>query len=499
MKYKVLFLLFIAIICLSVVKAESFVEGNFISGEYISKKKDGAIHYLTVQYLKDSQGNIVYCLEPYTKFVEGKSYTSYIGNIDGYKGLSSDKRRKISLIVYYGYGYGSRTSSKWYAITQYLIWDTVTGGDGSIYFTDTLNGKKISKYTTEISAVLNDVKAHDTKPSFVFDRTINYREGMYFSSITKDLYEVKNSTFNYTFNDVLTIKDIKEDGYFEVSKLSNYYKNKVAIFDSTSSQDLIRPGNVTNTVYRINIKVLKGNITLDIKKDDSVYTAESDFTNTCYEIYKSNVLVDSVCTGEDELIYDTVDLAYGEYEIKQISNGIGYRKDNETYKVVIDKDNQKPIVTLQNYLIRNTININKKACIDNNCNNEKDATFEIFDKNSKLVNSISTDKEGNASILLGYGSYTVKQSKGLEGYSLADDFNEKIIDEESTHYNELFNYLIKKEEKKVLKTEEKKVAKEEVVEEVLEAPDTKTDMNCFEVFISSLVQFFTSLLDKLID
>ncbi len=46
------------------VYAEEFVEGNFISGEYISKKKDGAIHYMTVQYLKDSKGNIVYCLEP---------------------------------------------------------------------------------------------------------------------------------------------------------------------------------------------------------------------------------------------------------------------------------------------------------------------------------------------------------------------------------------------------------------------------------------------------
>ena len=34
------------------------MEGNYISGEFISKRKDGAIHYMTVQYLKDSSGNI---------------------------------------------------------------------------------------------------------------------------------------------------------------------------------------------------------------------------------------------------------------------------------------------------------------------------------------------------------------------------------------------------------------------------------------------------------
>ena len=498
MKKKIVFILLMAIFCLGVVKAESFVEGNFISGEYISKKKDGAIHYLTVQFLKDNNGSIVYCLEPYTKFVEGKSYTSYIGNIDGYKGLTANQKRKISLIVYYGYGYGKRTSNKWYAITQFLIWDTVTDSDGSIYFTDTLNGKKISKYTTEISELLNDVKNHDTKPSFVFDRTINYWESLNFTTITNDLYEIKKSTYTYTFNNNLKIKDVKEDGYFELSKLSNYYKNKVAIFDSTSSQDLIRPGNVTNTIYRINVKVLKGNISLDIKKDDSVYTTESDFTNTCYEIYKSGVLTDSVCTDDEELLYKTVDLAYGEYEIKQVSNGIGYRKDNEVYKVTIDANNQNPVLTLNNYLIRNTISINKKACKDKDCLAEKDAVFGIYDKNGNLVNNIVTDEEGKTSILLGYGSYTIKQSKGLDGYSLASDYTDKIVDEESVHQSDLFNYLIKKEEKKVLKTPEEKIQKEEIEEEVLDVPDTKVDGNWLLIFISEIVQLFTSVLDKII-
>jgi len=497
MRKKIIFVLLLTIFCLSVVKAESFVEGSYISGEYISKKKDGVIHYLTLQYLKDSNGNIVYCLEPYTKFAEGKSYTSYVGDIGGYKNLSNDKKRKISLIVYYGYGYGGRTASKWYAITQYLIWDTITDSNGTIYFTNTLNGKKVSKYTTEINAILNDVKTHDTKPSFIFDRTINYGDDLSIFNINKNSYEIKNSTYTYAFSDAFSIKDIKKDGYFELSKLSNYYKNKVAIFDSTNSQDLIRPGNVTNQVYRINVKALKGNITLDIKKDDNVYTTESDFTNTCYEIYNNDSLVDSVCSGEDELLYETIDLPFGEYEIKQTSNGIGYRKDKEIYKITIDNNNQKPIVTLKNYLIRNTINISKKACIDNNCVPEENALFDIYDKNNSLVNSLATDKNGMADIVLGYGTYLIKQSKGLENYSLAEEYSERIIDEEQLHQKELFNYLIKKEEKKEIKKVEEKVQKEKREEEVLVVPDTKVDGNIFLRIISNFVQCFTSVLDKL--
>ena len=479
---KIIFLLCLFVISLVVVRAESFVEGSFISGEYISKKKDGAIHYLTVQYLKDSKGNIVYCLEPYTKFAEGKSYTSYTGDLGGYNSLSNAKKRKISLIIYYGYGYTGRTSSKWYAITQFLIWDTITDSDGSIYFTDTLNGKKITKYSSEINEVLTDVKNHDTKPSYISDNTINYGEGLYYSKITKDTYEIKKSTYKYTLDKALIIDDVKENGYFELSKLSNFYKDKVAIFDSTNSQDLIRPGNVVNPTYRVNITVLKGNIVLDIKKDESVYTVESDFTNTCYDIFWNGThLVDTVCTGSDELVYESVDLAYGEYVIKQKSVGVGYKIDENIYKVVIDKNNQKPNVTLYNYLLKNKVEIKKRACIKDNCQAEKDAVFELIDKNGNSVGKLITDADGYTSYTLGYGSYSINQLKGLDEYTLADSYNERIIDEDSNHLQELFNYKIEKKEKPTPKVVE--TPKEDDEEEV---PDTKTD-NWFIVFITSIV------------
>ncbi len=494
---KIIFLICLLLISFSLVKAETFVEGSFISGEYISKKKDGAIHYLTVQYLKDSNGNIVYCLEPYTKFVEGKSYTSYVGDLNGYNSLSSAKKRKISLIVYYGYGYSGRTTSKWYAITQYLIWDTITDSDGSIYFTDTLNGNKITKYSSEINEVLTDVNNHDKKPSFVKTYSLNLGEGLSIKSLTEDLYQVSNSTYKYTFNGGLIINDIRENGSFEVTKKSNFYKGKVAIFDSANSQDLIRPGNVVNQTYKVNVNVKKGNIEMDILKDESVYTIESDFTNTCYDIlWDGSVLVDSVCTDNKELQYETIDLAYGEYVIKQKSVGVGYKIDNNVYKVVIDKDNTKPNITLYNYLLKNKIEINKKACIKNNCVSEKDAVFEIIDKNGNNVGNISTDEKGYTSYTLGYGSYTINQIKGLKGYSIVDSYSERILDEESNHLHELFNYKI---EEKIVPKEPKK---EEPVDQPVvvetpeeEVPDTRTD-NWVVLLCSNFVEFVKQLFVK---
>ncbi len=460
-------------ISFSFVKAETFVEGNYLSGEYISKRKDGSIHYLTVQYLKDSKGNIVYCLEPYTKFVEGKSYTSYEGNIDGYSDLSASQKRKISLIVYYGYGYGSRNTSKWYAITQYLIWDTVTDGNGTIYFTDKLNGNKIEKYTSEINELLKDVNSHDIKPDSIYDRTVNMNESFSVLGIDKDSYEIVSSSYEYNLSSNLLVKNVSKNGYIELRKLSNYYQNRVAIFDSTQSQDLIRPGNVINSVYKIKVNVSKGNIVLDIKKDDSVYTVESDFSGTCYDVLKDGIVIDSVCTNK-EMSYKTGDLPFGNYEIKQKSVGLGYRKDEKVYKVSISSNDSKPVVNLYNLLIRNEIEIKKYACKEQICDPESAAKFSVYDIKNNLVNNIVTDKDGHTKIELGYGTYKLKQISGLYGYSISDEFNEKIIDEESKHFKELFNYYIEAEEEKNVDDIINEPTKEEIIEkEIVNEPQIK--------------------------
>lgn len=459
------------------VKAETFFEGEYLTGEYIKKKNNGVTYYMTMQFVRDSNGNIVYCLEPYTKFEEGKAYTEYVSDLDGYYSLSNELKRKISLIIYYGYGYGGRLDNKWYAITQFMIWKELIP-EGDVYFTGSLNGRKVTRYVDEMNEIYNDINNHEMVPGYANGYEVDYGNDLYIPDFDLD-NRIIYSDYTYSLDNGLLISSIKRDGYISFTKNSNYYANNVAIFDSNDSQDLIRPGNVINPEYQIDINVRKGNIKLDIRNDDSVYTVESDFSNTCYEILDSNDnRVDYVCTSNEGMIYNSVDLVYGEYLVRQDSFGIGYLKDNNSYKVIVDGNNTNPSLTLYNYLLKNKIELTKYACKNNQCSYEENAEFEVIDKNSKSVDLIKTNKLGQSDIVLGYGTYKVKQVKGLDNYSYVEDFTEKILDEETEHKRNLFNNYIEIEE---LVKKEVPVVEKNNNEEMV--PCTKTDSHILEYLI----------------
>lgn len=465
------------------VKAETFYEGNYINSEYINKVIDGKTYYMTMQYIKDSKGNIVYCLEPFVTFEDGKSYVEYTGELTEYKNLTSEQKRKISLIIYYGYGYGNRTSSKWYVVTQYLVWKVVDS-EANIYFTDSLNGKKITKYTSEQESILNDVNKHDIVPSFVKNYSVSYDRDLIIDGLDKD-YEVLKSDYEYSYtNNNFTIRNVLNSGNISIRKVSNYYDGNVVIYDSSNTQDVIRPGNVINKTYNMSISVLKGDITLDIRNDDSVYTVESDFSNTCYELIKEDIVLEKVCTGDEPLVYKTGDLEYGDFQIRQISVGIGYVSDSKVYEVSITDSNNNPTIILYNKLIRNDIEIIKYACKNNLCEYEENAVFDVYDMNDNLVDSIVTDSNGYTGITLGYGEYTVKQVSGLEGYTLSEDYTERILDEETEYLRILDNFFIEVEEE---------VLSENVV--IPEVPDTKVDNNIFEIIYGIIIEIMGAIFD----
>lgn len=482
--YSLIILISSFLIIGSKVKAETFYEGSYINSEYINKVIDSKTYYMTMQYIKDSKGNIVYCLEPFVTFENGKSYTEYNGELTGYKDLTSEQKRKISLIIYYGYGYKGRTSSKWYVVTQYLVWKVVDN-KANIYFTDTLNGKKITKYSSEQEIILNDVNKHDIVPSFVKDYNVSYNKDLVIDGLDKD-FEIVSSDYDYGYtSNSLIIKNVLNSGSINIRKISNYYDGNVVIYDSSNSQDVIRPGNVINSTYSMGINVLKGSITLDIRDDDSVYTVESDFSNTCYELIKEDKVIEKVCTNNDSLIYKTGDLEYGDYQVKQVSNGIGYLSDSKVYNLTISATNNNPTIVLYNKLIRNNIEIIKYACKDNVCNYEENAVFGVYDKNDSFVDEIITNKEGYSYITLGYGGYTIKQISGLEGYTLSNDYTERILDEDTKHLRILDNFFIE---------DKKEVLGETFVVE--DMPDTKVDKrNIFDNILDIVWSIIEAVFD----
>lgn len=438
---KILFIFSLFFIC-NVVYAEKFSVGDYISGEYIKMVSDTTSKYLTIQKILDSNGNIVYCIEPFILVdQETKEYTTYVKDLTGYNGLNEAQKRKVSLIAYYGYGYGNRMTEKWYAITQMLIWKTVDP-DSDFYFTDTSNGNKISKYTSEMSSILSDVYYHDEVPTFIKDYNVNYMEDLVITNYD-DVYTVE-STYDYVYDSskaTLTVSNVEDNGTFVFERDAKRYLWDTVIFDNDDSQDLIRPGRVVNQLYTINVSVNSGDITLDIRKDESnTYTKESDFSNTCYEISNNVEVIDKVCTSNDNLIYKTDKLPYGEYSVKQVSVGTGYEIDNNEYNVVVDGSDNTLI--LNNNLIKNKIELVKYYCINDNCLYEENARFNVYDKDNNLVGSITTNGDGYGYLEVGYGTYTVIQEYGLDNYTFVDEYTLDIINSSDEHYKELYNYYI---------------------------------------------------------
>ena len=235
---KIIFLLSVFLLSTKVY-AEKFTVGEYISGEYIKMVSSNTSKYLTIQKILDSNNNFVYCIEPFVLVDQNTSdYTMYVKDLSGYKSLSEEQKRKVSLIAYYGYGYGNRSTEKWYAITQMLIWKTVDP-DSDFYFTDTVNGNKIDKYTGSMNQILSDVYDHDREPSFIKDYNVNYGEDLIIDNYDYNYSIKSNYKYNVVSGVTVNVNNVLEDGTLLFERNNNSYPWDVVIYDNPTSQDLI--------------------------------------------------------------------------------------------------------------------------------------------------------------------------------------------------------------------------------------------------------------------
>ena len=456
--------------------AEDFYEGEYFT-TYVNKVKDNRTYYLTMQAIRDRDNGhkLVYCLEPFKFFDSSTSYRQ-ITNSKEYE-LSPEQMDMIRKLTYYGFGYQPkhRVTYEWYAITQVLIWKVVDP-NADIYFTNSLNGTRDDvKYQDKVNELINDVTYNRMELDLIDNYKVVYNNDLEIR--LNNNYEIVDSNYNYEYNNnILQINNIKEDGYVTVREKANReYKNNEIIYDSNSAQDLYLPGTLEDKVLTINIDVIKGDITLNMFKDKETYSVDADFSNTCYGIYRDDILIQKVCAS-DEYSYKTEELEVGEYQVKQLSVGVGYKEDNNIYTVSINEYNLHPEVNLYNYIKSNNININKKYCDEDRCSIESKAVFEVYDSKANLVNSYITDNNGKVSFRLGYGNYEIIQVDGIDGYKFINNFNVFIDNEEQVLSYDLID---RKEENK------RKVVIEEEIEdeEIIETEEiTKMDEIIEEVF-----------------
>ena len=403
----------------------SFYEGEYIEGIWMNKynPSNKTIYYQKARFFRQRGTNeFAYCIEPFSFFNGNSQYESTINPYN----LTESQKQRITAIAHFGYNYTNHSDPKWYAITQFMIWQT-SDPSGDYYFTDSLNGNRINPFQNEINEINNLINNYNTHPSF---------ENNTFYQVKNNKLEIvdTNNVLNYyTINDSNIIKEnnklisnYQKEGEYTVSltRQDKYYNKPIIFFQSSQSQNLVETGDINDINSSFKIIIQKTNLTInkhDKDNDSIIPSGDASLDGAKYNLYNDkDELIQELTIVNNQASIDN--LGYGKYYLKEIKAGEGYQIDEEIHSFEITKDNPNINLILYNQVIKSNLIINKKYGDEDNLNNEENISFNIYDSNNNLVDTITTDTNGNASILLPFGKYTLEQINTKDGY----EKNEKL-------------------------------------------------------------------------
>ena len=443
-----LMLLLIGISCVPTVNASTYNEtfndkSQWISGDYILKVKGSTRKYQQMTVItRNSDGSFVYCIEPGTPVSDGAVYPgqdfdqSYVGQ------MTQEQWRRITLLAYYGYGYGNHTDIHWYTVTQYLIWQTVPHGY-DIYFTDSLNGNRITKYTNEINELNRLVEEHTISPNITndtIDMVIGDTVELTDSNNVLNKFEVvdtdnvsasiSGNTLSITANDV-------GDGSVTISKRDKNYSHPAIIYYHPTSQDLMMRGAYDPIDVNLKIEIVGGKVSVKkVDMDTGLGIAQGDATldGAVYGIYdlEGNRVGEVISKGGEYVTSDYLP-SLGTFFLKEEKSSTGYELNETKYFFNITKDDLYPEVDVTEKVIERDLKIFKVYASDETgfLTGEPNVTFDIYLKSTgEKVTSITTDENGYATATLPYGTYTVRQVSSTEDHEMVEDF-EIVVNEYS--------------------------------------------------------------------
>lgn len=441
-------LFFMTFLEINNVKAETYTgqaiwPSEFISNIYVKKvKPNGYTKYQQMQFIRRSEDNkFVYCLQPYTDIDNNLPYYE-VARDDYAKVLNMTEEQwdRISLLSYYGYQYNengyNHSSNKWYAVTQVMIWRT-TNPESNIYFTDTLNGSKITSFDDEIAEMENLVQNHYKTPNFGSDLTLplgssitltdsnNVLSNYKISSVSNVTAEINGNTITITATGIGGAK-------INLTKKSTKYETNPIVYFSNHSQNVFRVGNYDPVNTNIKLEVFGGKVEinkLDSKTQTNTPQGQGTLKGAVYGIYNtSGDLITELITNENGYAISDYLPSVGEFLIKEISPSNGYTLDKNVYRVIVDKDNLLASVNVLEKVITGELEITKvyASAETQILLPEVGVKFGIYDNKDNLVKEVITDENGKIKVTLPFGEYTLKQLTTTSGYEYAKDYEFKI-------------------------------------------------------------------------
>lgn len=434
---KILFFLttiIIVLICSTNVNASTtFYEGEYINNIYMNKQKAGSstIYYQKARFFRQTGTNrFAYCIDPFVFFQDGSIYEETITPSN----LTSSQKEQISLIAYFGYGYKNHTDTKWYAITQFMIWQAADP-TGNFYFTDGLNGPRITAYTNEMNEINNLINNYKKQTS-LNNKTYTLLEGesLSITDTNNVLSNYKSSNPNFIISgNKLTSSSLTEGVYqIDLIREENYHNAPLLFYQSANSQALMQTGNLSNKQEHLQVEVIKTEIEITkIDKDTQSITpsGEGVLIGAEYGLYnEQDELIQTIVINEDST-GKVENIPFGKYYLKETKAPTGYQLSNEKHEIEITKENSKLKLTLENEIIKKKIII-YKTYDENERIPEANISFTIYDNKNNKVATITTDENGKAEITLPYGEYKIVQENTTEGYHKVEDILLTVEDTE---------------------------------------------------------------------
>lgn len=461
---KISFLLVLIVIVMftNTVNAQEYQDkinehGMWIPNEFVNKTKNGSTKYQQMTLIvRESDGRFLYCIQPGKSIKENSIFKGYEGKVTSFIGDSEWIR--IKKLAYFGYGYKDEnydhTDIKWYVITQFMIWQTSNLGY-DIYFTDRLNGNRITKYTDEINELNELVEKYYKLPSlgtFNLDGFVNEEESFNDSNNVLNTFQIVGNPLIEAKieNNNLKVKYGNEQITNEKLLLQRTYgrfKNEVLTYIQNDSQALLLPGKLDTDEINLNYSVKYG--TLDIIKEDydhNTYFNDATLQNAKYGIYNSNnELIEEKLTDENGHISFDSKLGRGNYYFKELEPSKGYLLDNQKYDFTVDSNNLKHEYAVKEKIISESYEITKLLSDDTNniIKYESGIEFGVYDSKDNIINTYTTDNYGKFNFNLVYGDYTLKQHSAYDGYEKIKDYKISVIDNNKKNILTFVDNLIK--------------------------------------------------------
>lgn len=409
-------------------------------------ESNGWMDYNGWQIKSTADSKTYYCIDPAVA-LEGSytgAHTIVTGrdNIISKSNLTSSNYNRVLLLSYYGYGYKDskidHTSKKWYGITQVQIWRAVRGDLTWTFKNSRYGSTNSSLHASEIKELNNLVNTHNTLPSFSSKKVKVFKDNSVTLTDTNNIFHKfsmsgtpKNVTITKSGNKI-TIKPKKIGTETIKFTRTSRTENSFTLYDSSQFQEVVSVGKPTLASFNLSIEVTGRDINIqkvDEETKEAVPQGDATLNGAIYEVYdSSNNLQGQIVTGASGV--GKTSLNNGTYTIKEVKTPKGYKLSDKEYNVTITSNNTPLRLTVSDEVIKGEVKITKKkGGTGEEYIAESGAEFDIIDRNGDIVEKLVTDENGVTTATLPYGKYTIKQTKGEEGYVFSEDIEVNITEE----------------------------------------------------------------------